>query len=279
MTNPFCGRVAIVTGASTGIGRAVVLALAKKGVCNVLASRNLPALEETAAQVRALGAETLILPTDVTDPEQVDRMVRKTLALWGKVDYLISNAGQYLRTPIKNLTVQRLKQSMEVNFYGHVRVILAVLPSMVERKAGHIVLVSSADAKKALPPDAPYASAEFALSGFGEVLRQELHGSGVHVTTVYPGRVDTAMIEGLRAPRMSAKIPPERVAQAILDGIARRKAEVVLPTQVRLLNYLNVFFPFMGDWTARTFQLQGWDVRDERHAGRKIDSRPLKSSR
>ncbi len=279
MTDPFVDRVAIVTGASTGIGWAVVLALAKKGARTVLASRNLQALEETADQVRSLGAETLILPTDVTDPEQVDRMVRKTLAKWGRVDILISNAGQYLRSPVRDLTIQRLKQSMEVNFYGHVRVILAVLPNMVEQASGHLVLVSSAIVKKAVPPDAPYISAKFALSGFGEVLRQELYGSGVNVTTVFPGRVNTPMIRELQVPWASPKIPPEQVARSILNGIVRKKAEVIVPPEARLIYYINVFFPRLGDWAVRALHLQGWETEEERLAWKRSKSKPFKSSR
>ncbi len=279
MTDPFCDQVAIVTGASAGIGRGLVLALAERGACMTLASRNIEALEETAVQARQLGAKTLSLPTDVTDPEQVDRMVRKTIAQWGKVDYLISNAGQYLRAPVKSLTVQRLKQSMEVNFYGHVRVVLTVLPGMVARKSGHIVLISSIEAKKAIPSDALYASAKFALSGFGEALRQELNGSGVGVTMVFPGRFDNPMVAGLCLPGLPPNISTGRMAQAILAGIAHHRAEVILPSQMKLLHYLNVFFPRFGDWVAQVVRLQGWDAGSERLAAGSIDSRPLRFSR
>jgi len=120
------------------------------------------------------------------------------------------------------------------------------------------VLVSSMDGKKGLPPDAPYASAKFALAGFGEVLRQELRTDGISTTLVFPGRVDTAFIEGLKFHPISAPIPPQAVAEAILSGILRHKAEVVVPGAARLLQIVNTLHPALGDWAVRAFRLEGW---------------------
>src|SRR4051794_10381177 len=100
---------------------------------------------------------------------------------------------------------------------------------MVARGRGHIVLVSSIDGLKALPGDAPYAAAKFALAGLGDALRQDLRPHGVGVTTVFPGRVDTPMVENLHVPLVSRKLPPERVARAIVRAIQRDRAEVLLP--------------------------------------------------
>lgn len=96
---------------------------------------------------------------------------------------------------------------------------------MMAQGSGHIVLVTSMDAKKGIPRDAPYVAAKFALAGFGDVLRQELYGSGVAVTTLFPGRVDTPMIEHLKVPWISAKISPEVVARATVRAIVRRQPE------------------------------------------------------
>jgi short-subunit dehydrogenase len=125
--------------------------------------------------------------------------------------------------------------------------------------SGHIVLVSSMDGKKGVPPDAPYVVAKFALAGFGDVLRQELHGTGVDVTTVFPGRVDTPLIATLKVPWISAKIPPEAVARAIVTAIRRRQAEVIVPFRARLLLWANALSPRLGDWAVRTFRLEGWE--------------------
>jgi short-subunit dehydrogenase len=174
------------------------------------------------------------------------------------VDILVSNAGVYVRCPIKELTVSEIERSMAVNFYGGLHAILAVLPHMLGQRSGHIVLVTSMDARIGLPLDAPYVAAKFALRGLGEVLRQELHHSGIKVTTVFPGRVDTPMIADLKVPSISAKIPPEAVAQAIVNAIRRQRPHVIVPGQVRLLDLIATLSPRLSDWLTRYLHLEGW---------------------
>jgi short-subunit dehydrogenase len=186
-------------------------------------------------------------------------MVESTLARWGKADILVANAGAYVRGRVMDLTIEDLERAMAVNFYGAVYCVLAVLPNMVARRRGHIVLVNSMDAKKAIPLDAPYASSKFALAGFGEVLRQELHGTGIYVTSVFPGRVDTSMIAHLKVPWISSKISADSVANAIVRSIYRREPEVVIPSIARALIYLNTFSPRLADWAVCQFHLEGWE--------------------
>ncbi len=253
------GKVAIVTGASSGIGRAIALALADQGARVSLAARTASALEEVAGQVRTRGQEALVVPTDVTRQEQVERLVEETSARWERVDILVANAGAYVRTPVTELTVADVERSMAVNFYGALYAVLAVQPRMLDQRNGHIVLISSMDGKKGLPLDGPYVAAKFALGGLGEVFRQELHGTGVRVTTVFPGRVDTPLIDDLEVPRISAKISPEAVARATVRAIQRNRAEVIVPFQARALYYLDTFCPRLGDWVVRMFRLEGWE--------------------
>jgi len=253
------GRVAIVTGASSGIGRATALALADQGAHVSLAARTESALQKAAEAVQSLGQEALVVPTDVTQQEQVNRLMEETLARWGHIDILVANAGAYVRAPVTELTVADVERSMAVNFYGALYAVLAVQPHMLAQGSGHIVLVSSMDGKKGLPLDAPYVAAKFALGGLGEVLRQELQGHGIRVTTVFPGRVDTPLIDDIEVPWISAKIPPEAVARAILRAIHRRRPEVIVPLQARALYYLNTFCPRLVDWIVRKFHLEGWE--------------------
>ena len=256
---PLLDEVAVVTGASSGIGRATALALAEKGAHVSLGARTEWALHELADEIRMRGRDALVVPTDVTDKRQVNRLVAETLARFQRVDILVANAGAYVRSPIRALTVEEVKRSMAVNFYGALHAVLAVQSHMLEQGNGHIVLVSSLDGKKGLPRDAPYVAAKFALAGYGEVLRQELHGSGVHVTTVFPGRVDTPLIDTLEVPRVSAKIPAEAVARSIVAAVRRPKPEVILPIQGRALHLVNALSPRLGDWLVRLFHLQGWE--------------------
>jgi short-subunit dehydrogenase len=261
--NGFLEKIAIVTGASSGIGRETALALASQGAHVALAARDVPKLNMVAQAIRMLGREALVVPTDVTDQDQVDGLVQATMARWNRVDILVANAGDYVRCPVKHLTVAEMERSMAVNFYGALYCVLAVLPIMLAQQSGHLVLVTSVDGKKGIPPDAPYVAAKFALSGFGEVLRQELHGTGVYAATVFPGRVDTPMIAALQVPWVSAKIPPQAVARAIVAGIHRRSPEIIIPFTARALVYLNTLSPRLGDLVVRTFHLEGWGMQPD----------------
>ena len=253
---PTSTKVALVTGAGSGVGKSAALALAREGYAVVLSGRRKEMLEQVAQEAK--GAKTLIVPTDVTRRAQVEKMVEAVLAQWGRVDILISNAGEYIRTPIADLDPAELQRSLDINFFGGVHCIKAVLPHMLERKSGHILAVTSMDGKIGLPPDAPYVSAKFALTGFLEVLRQEVSEHGITVTNVLPGRVDTVMIEHLRFLWISPKVSPESVARAVVGAIRRRKAIVIVPPQARLLYYINVFAPRLSDRLSRFFRLEGW---------------------
>ena len=260
--DPFLDKIAIVTGASVGIGRATALALARRGAHIVLAARRTALLEQVGGEIRSLGREALTVTTDVTDQSQVNHMVDCAIERWGQVDILVSNAGEYVRAYIDTLTVQDLQRSMAVNFYGGVYAILAVLPHMQRRGNGHIAVVTSMDGKIGMPKDAPYAAAKFAMTGFAEVLRQELKGRGIYVSNVLPGRVDTPMIQNLKVPWISAKIPPEAAARSILHAIEKREPEVILPPRAILLYYIHTFSPRLSDWFARFFHFEGWEEQE-----------------
>ncbi len=252
--------VAVITGASSGIGRATALALARAGARVALAARRRERLEEVAAEVSAMGGQALVLPTDVTRQEQVERLVAATVERWGRLDWVIASAGLYVRCPVTQLSPAEVERSMAVNFYGPLYLVLASLPHLLRQGRGHIFLVTSLDGKKGLPPDGPYVAAKFALSGLGEVMRQELRDTGVHVTILFPGRVDTPMIEDLQVPWISAKVPPEAVARAILRAIRRPRPEIVVPPYAKALVYLNLISPRLGDWAVRHFRLEGWEA-------------------
>lgn len=258
MKDPLKGAVAVITGASSGIGRAAAAAFARAGVDLVLAARNEGALRSLAAELTQLGREVLVVPTDVTLRPQVKRLVEEALARFGRIDVYVSNAGIYHRCPVRELKIEDVERVMAVNFYGFLHGVQEVLPHMLARRSGHIVLVSSVDGKKGLPPDGAYVAAKFAATGLAEVLRQELHGTGVHVSTVLPGRVDTPLIADLSVPWISAKIPPERVAKAILKAVRKKKAEVIVPwLGPKTLIFLNTLSPRLGDWAVRIFRLEG----------------------
>lgn len=262
-------KIAIVTGASQGIGKATSIELAKNGAHIALISRNKSALEEVAEEIQSFGREAIVIPTDVTFQDQVNNMVERTLERWGRVDILVSNAGIYYHSTIFDLTADLMERSIQVNFLSHVYAVLAVLPHMLEQSSGHIVLVSSYAAKHGVPTDVPYAPAKYALTGFGETIRQELYGTGVDVSTIMPGRVDSDFVSGLEFPWLAPKMPTAWVSRAIVKAIRRRQAEVlVLHVQTRILHYLNTLLkevsPRLADHIAGHLHFEGWETSSKR---------------
>lgn len=256
-------KVAIVTGASRGIGRATSLALARRNLSVVLASRSASVLDEIAAEIRKQGGDALAVPTDVTDSEQVRNLGRTVRSAYGEVDVLVCNAGIYPRGSVRDLKLDQYRHCMEVNYFGALNVILEFLPEMLERRSGHVVVVSSVDGKKGLPKDAAYVASKFALTGFLDVMRQELRGSGVSVSTILPGRVDTPMIENLRVPWISAKISSERVAGSILRVLRSKQGEIIVPYPgPKLLIVASSISAPLGDMLVRLFKLEGVEKHD-----------------
>jgi NADP-dependent 3-hydroxy acid dehydrogenase YdfG len=172
----FQDRDAILTGDSKSIG--CTTELAERGAHLCLAWCDPAKTEDTATLARQFGWEALVVQTDVSSPEQVQTLVNEAIGHFGKVDILVANAGIYTRKPLVMLDIATLEHSMRTNFYGAASCVLAVLPHMLERSEEHIVLVSSFGGKKALPGDAPYACAKFALNALGEAMRQELSPRG-----------------------------------------------------------------------------------------------------
>jgi hypothetical protein len=199
-----------------------------------------------------------VIPADVTVPEQVHSLVRNALEQFGRLDIVVANAGLYVRGRAATVPVSEYERSMRVNFYGSLELIYAAIPHMLKQKQGHIVAVTSVDGKKGLPMDAPYVAAKGALTMALDVLRQELRGTGVGVSTILPGRVDTPMIQNLVVPWISPKIPPAAVARAILRAIERDRAEVVVPwLGPKALLVSAALSARLGDLFVRVFRLEG----------------------
>ncbi len=251
-------HVAIVTGASSGIGRQTALLLARKGVRVVLAARNARLLEECAQEIRSGGGSTAVLPTDVTDPAGIRALVKESMAQWGRIDLCVCCAGAYIRGRIQDATREDLEASIRVNYLGSALLVREVLPHMLARGSGHVVAVTSVDGKKGLPLDGPYVAAKAAMTGFMDVLRQEF---GVGVSTVLPGRVDTPMIARLRVPLVSAKISAARVARAVVRAIEADRAEIVIPfAGPKTLIVVSALCARAGDFLTRLFRLEGDEI-------------------
>lgn len=260
MDKAFQGQVAVVTGASSGIGRDTAIELGRRGATVVLSSRRAEALERAASDVRAAGGAAVVIPADLAVAGQAEALIAEVLRRVGRIDILVCAAGVYRRMRPWESTVRDYEEAMALNFFGTVRAVLAVLPSMMGRKQGHIVCVSSVDGKKGLTMDIAYVPSKFAITGFMDVLRQELRGTGVYATTILPGRVDTPMIESLDVSVMSPKVPSASVARATVKALGRRGGEVIVPwAGPKLLILLAALSAPLADWAVRVFKLEGTD--------------------
>jgi len=249
--------VALVTGASSGIGEAVARALARRGYAVVLVARGADRLAAVARAVRGAGGTALELPGDARDRAAVATLIDAAFAWHGRLDVVVANAGVYYRGLATELTPAILEAALRDNFWVAFQVADVAVPRLVAQGQGHLVFVNSFDARKALPMDAAYVVAKSALAGYAAALRQALRPLGVHVCSVFPGRVDTPMIAGLEVPWVSRKVPPARVAAAIVRAVARRRPEVIVPARCRLLLWADVLSPRLSDWLVRRLRLDG----------------------
>ena len=248
--------VAIITGASAGIGRATALAYARKGYAVVLAARREALLAEVAAACDQAGGVGLALPTDVTDPAQVDALVARTVEAFGGVDVLVNNAGLGVHALVHRISDEQMHRAMAVNFYGVLYGCRAVVPVMQAARRGHIFNISSVIGKRGSPYNGAYCATKFAVCGLTESLRVELMDWHIRVTLVCPGMTDTEFFDhvvgGDRSHSSSfrsvrGRMSPDVVARRIVAVTGRKKPELVFSRGGRFLIYLANRWPGLAD--------------------------------
>ncbi len=220
-------QVALVTGASSGIGDATARALAAEGARVVLAARRLDRLDALAADIEAAGGEALVVETDVTDRPACERLVSATLDRFGRLDVLVNNAGVMPLSFVANARVDEWEQMVDVNLKGVLYVTAAALPHMTEQKGGHIVNVSSVAGRRVFVGGAVYCATKFAVTAFSEGLRMELGPRyGIRVTCIEPGAVATELPEAIadesfkRASSFSATpLDASTIAEAVVYAV------------------------------------------------------------
>jgi NAD(P)-dependent dehydrogenase (short-subunit alcohol dehydrogenase family) len=223
------GWVVVVTGASSGNGKAISLALASKGARLVLAARRVRLLEAVAREVEERGGEALVVPCDVTVPEQVHQVAREAVDRWGRIDAWVNCAGVIVWSLFEDTTIEEFRRTLDVNLMGSVYGAQAALPVMRRQGSGVIVNIASLASLVAFPTQTAYASSKAGLLIFGEALRRELRGSGVRVCQVLPTGVNTAgflhtRTRGFRFPKQITWLlqDPETVARAVVRCLERR---------------------------------------------------------
>lgn len=230
------GKVAVITGASSGVGRAIASAFARQGASIGLIARNLDGLEAAASEVRALGKPALVLPLDVSDASAVDSAAEHVISAWGKIDVWVNDAMVSVFARISDITPHEYRRVMEVNYLGYVHGTLAALRHMRARGSGVIIQIGSALAYRSIPLQAAYCASKAAIRGFTDSLRSELlrERSTIRVTMLQLPAVNTPQFEVVRNRLGGHPQPvppiyqPELIARATVQAALRPRREMWL---------------------------------------------------
>jgi short-subunit dehydrogenase len=254
-------NVVIITGASKGIGAEMARQLAARGARLALAARDLPALEQVAAACRSRGAKAEAIACDVTVDADCRRMVERTIAVFGRIDTLVNNAGATMWARFDEVSdVEALARIMDVNYLGAVRCTHHALPHLKAAR-GRLVGVASLTALTGVPTRTGYAASKHAMRGFFDSLRIELAGSGVTVTMLYPGFVATGIRENATGPDgKPARIDPvkasevmgvEECARIAIAATEARRREVIYTARGKMAAWLKLLAPSLVDAIAK----------------------------
>ena len=249
----FKDKVVWITGASSGIGKAVALALSQKEATLILSSRTIEKLEEVKMLCEHPD-KVKLLKVDLDDYHQLDKLVQEAISLFGKVDILINNGGISQRSLAIDTGITVDTRIFNTNYFGTVALSKALLPYFVSRKEGHFVVVTSVVGKIGTPLRSSYAASKHALHGFFDSLRAEVHKDNIVVTLICPGFVNTEIsmnaLTGDGSPQNSMDkgtangLSPEYFAKRMLKAISRKKQEAVIGGKLEVLAvYIKRFFP------------------------------------
>ena len=228
------GLNAVVTGASSGIGRLMALRLAAAGARVALVARRAERLESLAAEIAAAKGEALVVPCDVADRNQSLASAQRILERFGSVDLLFNNAGYGHHRRFLDWDLDDMERMMRVNYFGALYWTKALLPQMVAQRRGWIVFVASVAGKLGVPEESAYAASKFAMVGLAEALSYEVEDDGVHVLTVCPGTIRTEFFDEealARMPPVSRRmmVDTEPLIDAIFAALAKGKYELTFP--------------------------------------------------
>ena len=253
------GRVAVVTGAGSGIGRATAQLLAQRGCKLAISDVNSAGLSETTELIQAAGGEVLRHTLDVADRAAVYAYADTVAEAWGGANIVINNAGVALAQPVKELNYADWEWVFNINFWGVVHGTHAFMPQLLAGEAGHIVNISSLFGLIGVPSQAAYCASKFAVRGFNESLRGELDGTQVNITSVHPGGIDTNIAAASRftagpdgkrdkagavkAFKQAAITSPEQAAQQIVQGIERNTPRVVIGRDAKFVGTVERLLP------------------------------------
>jgi len=245
----FKDKIVLITGASSGIGKETAIQFAKEGSNVILVARRKQKLEQIADDLKKFNISTMICECDVSDKLQVEKMSKLVLEKYGSIDILVNNAGFAIYGSVFDLTTEEIESQMATNYFGMIYCIKNFLPSMIQKKSGHIVNVASVAASFGLPGIASYCASKFAMLGFSEGLKHELKGTGVGITVVSPIMVRTDFFDHSSFKKMPKYSPlslsDKTVTKAILRAANSPRLEIIVPSVVRGAVWMKNTFPYL----------------------------------
>jgi short-subunit dehydrogenase len=247
----------LITGASQGIGRALALTAAGRGAKVLAAARSAPLLEELSHEPRSEGGALETVQADVTSADDRQRMVEAAVKRFGGLDVLVNNAGIGATGHFAEASPERLRDIMEVNFFGLTEMTRVCLPLLRQGTTPAIMNISSIVAKRGVPGRSEYSASKFAVQGFSEALRAELDKDGIDVLVVCPGLTQTNFSQNMLERKSRVQLDhlrgmtSETVAEEVLKSLERGRHDVNLTFQGRLLVFVSRFFPRLADRIAR----------------------------
>ncbi|MBD6618777.1 SDR family oxidoreductase [Komarekiella sp. 'clone 1'] len=224
MSNNIDGKVVVITGASSGLGEATARHLSAKGAIVVLGARRVDRIQSLADELTSNGSKALAITTDVTDCDQVKKLVDAAVEKYGRIDAIVNNAGLMPQAPLERLKIDEWNRTIDVNIKGVLYGIAAVLPYMKEQKAGHIINVSSVAGHKVNPGGAVYSATKHAVRVLSEGLRQEVKPYNIRTTVISPGAVATELPNSTTDPETAERIRKVYESAIPADSFARAVA-------------------------------------------------------
>lgn len=256
--SPFNGKVAVITGAASGIGRALAVAFAQEGASVALSDVDMNGLAETLRMVEAAGGSGRTYQVDVGDRDAVFAFADEVKSAQGGADIVINNAGVAQVATVDELTMEDLEWVMKIDYWGMVYGTKAFLPQIEAKGGGYLANVSSIFGIISVPGQSAYNSAKFAIRGFTEALRHEMKGTSTHIACIHPGGVKTSIVKNARFLQSStaqdrsdastsfdklARTTPEKAAQTILKGLRKRKGRILIGNDARMMDIIQRLFP------------------------------------
>ena len=216
-------RVIAITGASSGIGRATALRVARDGAAVAICARRADRLEAVALDIARAGGQALPIVADVTREDDMNMFVAKTVERFGRLDVMMCNAGFGIYGAIDDITPEQMKKLMDINYFGTYYAARAALPVFRRQQRGHLIIVSSVAGKRGVPYMGAYSATKFAQIGMAECLRAELYGSDIHVSVLCPISTPTEFSDVMKreSGEVTAALGPQQTAEEVADAVAR----------------------------------------------------------